>query len=279
MGELLLCNRQIGAMPYYIEGISLNVYSIEELCYYIANNVYLIDSEFMNDELCNWLERELQYRSLANDLREILHGGGKLSEFVEQILIESYYLNPNQIDDVITILSQMEEKSEFECDKMRADRLMEKEKYLSSIYAYKHLLGSDDAVNADPIVLGNIYHNLGTAYARLFMFGEAASYYETAYSKNQDPETLKEWLFTYRCLKDEDSFMRVALENGLDDMEITEIKNELSMYSRSEEIKEFEENLNIFRDEITKGDRTNFANEVDHLLRDWKNEYRRICRV
>ena len=37
MGELLLCNEAIAAMPYYIEGVSINVYSIEELNYYIIN--------------------------------------------------------------------------------------------------------------------------------------------------------------------------------------------------------------------------------------------------
>ena len=33
MGELLLCNEAIAAMPYYIECVSINVYSIEELNY------------------------------------------------------------------------------------------------------------------------------------------------------------------------------------------------------------------------------------------------------
>ena len=33
MGELLLCNEAIAAMPYYIEGVSINVYSIEAVSY------------------------------------------------------------------------------------------------------------------------------------------------------------------------------------------------------------------------------------------------------
>ena len=54
MGELLLCNEAIAAMPYYIEGVSINVYSIEELNYYIINNTYLLDYSFpfqLNNEL------------------------------------------------------------------------------------------------------------------------------------------------------------------------------------------------------------------------------------
>ena len=50
MGELLLCNEAIAAMPYYIEGVSINVYSIEELNYYIINNTYLLDDDFMSLE-------------------------------------------------------------------------------------------------------------------------------------------------------------------------------------------------------------------------------------
>jgi len=279
MGELLLCNEQIGAMPYYIEGISLNVYSIEELCYYIANNVYLIDSDFMNEELITWLEKELTLRSLANELRDIIRDNGHLSEFIQAILEEACYLAPFQVEEVVSILSQMEEKSEFECDKMRADRLMEKDKYLSSIYAYKHLLDSDDASQADPIVVGNILHNLGTAYARLFMYREAAEYYEAAYKKNQDPETLKEWLFTFRCVHDEEGFTNLALEHGFDDMAMQELKNELSLYSRSQEIKEFESQLEVYTNEINQGNRDNFAKEAKDLLNKWKDEYRRICRV
>ena len=45
MGELLICNEPIAALPYYIEGISWNVYSLEELCYYVENNTYLLSQK------------------------------------------------------------------------------------------------------------------------------------------------------------------------------------------------------------------------------------------
>ena len=60
MGNLLLCNQQIAAMPYYMEGISVNLYSMEELCYFIANNTYLLEREFMCEDLCTWIEKELK---------------------------------------------------------------------------------------------------------------------------------------------------------------------------------------------------------------------------
>ena len=65
MGELILCSHPIAAMPYYIDNISLNVYSLEELCYYIENHLYLIEADFMSEELCLWIGQELDEKDLA----------------------------------------------------------------------------------------------------------------------------------------------------------------------------------------------------------------------
>ena len=51
MGELLICHEPIASLPYFIEGIGQNIYSMEELCYYITGNTYLLDQSFMSEEL------------------------------------------------------------------------------------------------------------------------------------------------------------------------------------------------------------------------------------
>ena len=56
MGELLLCHETIAALPYYIEETGINIYSMEELSYYISGNVYLLDHSFMCESLCTWVE-------------------------------------------------------------------------------------------------------------------------------------------------------------------------------------------------------------------------------
>ena len=106
--------------------------------------------------------------------------------------MECGYCPKDTIKEIIRLIREMEEKSDFECNKVRADRLMEKEKYLSSIYEYKNLLESNDAGQQPPQLIGNIWHNLGTAYARLFLFQEAVHCYEKAYALNGNEESLKE---------------------------------------------------------------------------------------
>ena len=48
----ILCQTKRAKLPYFIENISTNVYSIEELCYYLYHNLYLIDQTIMNEGLC-----------------------------------------------------------------------------------------------------------------------------------------------------------------------------------------------------------------------------------
>ncbi len=65
MGELLLCSHGLASVPYYVESIALNVYSLEELCYFLKENIDLIEPSFMDRELAGWVETELHMPDLA----------------------------------------------------------------------------------------------------------------------------------------------------------------------------------------------------------------------
>ena len=88
MGELLLCNEAIAAMPYYIEGVSINVYSIEELNYYIINNTISLMIDYSSLELTvePGLKTMQHLPKLAMHLRTIISTNGRLSAFVTELL-------------------------------------------------------------------------------------------------------------------------------------------------------------------------------------------------
>lgn len=279
MGELLLCKEPIAAMPYYIDGISINVYSLEELCYYFMNNIYLIERDFMSEELCTWVEKEVGRIRLADRLRDIMRTNGKLSDFIREIILEAGYCTKEEAAHILGVIAEMEEKSDFECSKIRADRLMERQKYLSSIYEYKRLLDSEEAKDENPVTIGNIWHNLGTAYARLFLFEEATHCYEEAHKRNQKEESLKELLMCYRCRHDEAGFIRVALENGLDDTAMQSLRNEASLASRGESNTALEEQLERIANYNGENARMKKQKELGEIILAWKDDYRRICRL
>lgn len=269
MGELILCCQKLAAQPYYIDNAALGVYSLEELSYYIGNNLYLLEQNFISEELCVWIDQELGMNQTAEKLRNICKTGGGMSEFVLCILSQSGYYTVQEVKHIAETLREMESKSEYECCKIRADRYMQKQKYVSAIYEYRKLLREEEA---NPIVTGNVWHNLGTAYARLFLFGEAADCYQKAYERNENPESLREWLYACRCRGDKSGFSQIAKESGLTAEETAKIAGNLTATSRGEAIREFEEKLKtLFLEEREE--------EICGLIEEWKDTYRKNCRI
>ena len=59
MGSLILCHKKRAKRPFEISRVHMRIYTIEELCYYICNNLYLIDYTIVNERLCRWIGDEL----------------------------------------------------------------------------------------------------------------------------------------------------------------------------------------------------------------------------
>ena len=52
-----LCIGSYAKTPYYIEKVGIHIYSIEELCYYLFQNAFLLDYTIMNTEIFDFVEK------------------------------------------------------------------------------------------------------------------------------------------------------------------------------------------------------------------------------
>ena len=82
MGSLILCHKKRAKQPYEISRVHMRIYTIEELCYYICNNLYLIDYTIINRQLCDWIGDELELSGLAETLREELRQNCSMEQIV-----------------------------------------------------------------------------------------------------------------------------------------------------------------------------------------------------
>lgn len=55
MAMYQLCRAKAAKHPFYIESIDINIYTIEELCFYLWKNVSLLDESILNEKLCDGL--------------------------------------------------------------------------------------------------------------------------------------------------------------------------------------------------------------------------------
>ena len=68
MSSLILCHKKKARRAYEIARIHRRIYTIEELCYYLCNHLYLVDYTIMNEKLCDWLNEELELSELSDNL-------------------------------------------------------------------------------------------------------------------------------------------------------------------------------------------------------------------
>ena len=76
---------------------------------------------------------QMKNPKLAIQLREIMQENCSIEQFVLPILDSCSYCTKEEKNQIVLELKLLEEKSDFECNKIKADKLMEKEKYLSAI--------------------------------------------------------------------------------------------------------------------------------------------------
>lgn len=195
MGSLVLCRDRHATHPYEISRIHCKIFTIEELCYYLCNNLYLIDYTIMNEQLCTWLEEELGMGELAGMLRDELRLHGSVEKFVLTILKYSRIYREPEMIRIQNVLERLKNQKDIERQKYKGDNLLESGEIEESIIVYQAILNQEKDETVDNKFYGRIYAGLGAAYGRLFLYEESARMYDRAYQICEDKVLLKPYLY------------------------------------------------------------------------------------
>ncbi len=200
MGSLILCHKKRAVQPYEITRVHLRVYTIEELCYYVCNNLYLIDNTFMNRRLCDWIGKELEMNKLSMQLHEELSKNCTEVQFVLTLLRGSNIYAVSEINKVQAVLDQLQNQKEVQKAKYKADTLLGSGEYSAAVLVYQSIINQKWDDSMETSFYGKVYACLGTAYGRQFLYEEACAAYKEAYRFLGDPAVLKAYLYScYRA--------------------------------------------------------------------------------
>lgn len=207
MGRAILSAGQCADIPYYMTYAAVNVYSVEELCYCLHENAYLLDADIVNKQLADWLAEQCGLEELSKELYRFIGTPNATDAFVTAILEYAAYYPPEEIHSIHLILKENETLNPFDRKMVRADHLLKNRKYAESIKEYKKLSDMTD----DTERLGKLYHNLGVSYAGLFLFEEAAAYFLQAYETAGRIESYRQYLAAMRMhLSEQDYILFIA---------------------------------------------------------------------
>ena len=181
MGTVKICAHEIAKTPYFVEAAGIRLYSIEELAYYLYENIYLVDDQMIEEKLYSWIEMELGMRTLAEKLRGGSGTGHHVYNQVMVILKHSGYYSEKEFNELSEKIKEISSLQTQERMKYKADELAQNENYWAAILEYERLLSIRQNSRLTVEFYAKVWNNLGGCYARLFLFEKAAACYESAY--------------------------------------------------------------------------------------------------
>ena len=212
-----VCVGSYAAAPYCFEGLNIRVYSMEELCYALRENAFLLDTDIMSDKLLKFIEQDCDLKALAAELYPLVHEKGSLSSFVTMILEYVGFYDTAQIRQVEQTLKSGAGRGVLEKRKGRIDHLVDQKNYMAAIREYDSLLLSwSEAENREePPGAGlksQLLHNRGVALAGLMRYEEAAESFREAWRTDGDRESLDAFLSAKRMALGEGDYISFVAE-------------------------------------------------------------------
>lgn len=271
MGRVFVCTGKYAEEPYFFNSVCVNVYCVEELCYLFANNPFMIHTDVMDRKLIQWLDEQCGLSELAQKLTLAMRKGIQAGEFVNIIINYVNYCTDEEKERIDEILKSNAGLNEFERQKKQADYLMKHKRYQMALNEYESLCRILPATES--ALRPQVYHNMGYAYASLFMFDVAAKYYKRAYEMSRDAASGMQYLSSLRIYLSEEDYISFIAEHpeyhDLSMMLEKKIKSAKGEFEASRENRMLSA-LKIYKEE---GNVASYYEEIDKIIYQLKEDY------
>ena len=271
MGSLLLCRNTEGKHPFYVKDLGMNLYSAEELCYFIYNHAFFLDQSFFGEELFSFLALECRLPQLEKKLRSWIAEGADVTALLLVILQDIHYYSEFELLSFQENMNKIRKASQAERMKWKGDYMLRQQKFESAIRMYDAAMTEEEA-KPDARLRGNIFYNRGVAYAQLFAFKEACDSLSKAFGLLKSDDILKRIFMIYQLDPtvpiDENLMDQLSAEQQFKWKEEMEVMKRHAAYSGK---------ALVVRDILEKKSVRRGA-ELEKLLVTWKQEYRGIVR-
>lgn len=213
-----VCVGEYATTPYCVAGPEIPVFCMEELCFCLKENAFLLDGALMSDILVTWVAEECGLGELARELYPLVHKQGSLSAFVSMIMEYVGLYDTPAIREVEQVLKQGAGLSGIEKRKSQIDYLIRKKKYVSALRGYDTLLSKWQELEQEgkelpaARVRASILHNKGVAFAGLMLYSQAAETFAEAQRIYSSEAHLAAFLAAKRMELSESEYIAFAAE-------------------------------------------------------------------
>ena len=275
MGKLIQCSSPLALTPYHFRLTDTNVYSMEEVCYYIWHNIYMIQEEEFDREFVMWIEKELHMEETSHKLACLIQDHKNLKDIVVTICCSCDYYDEEEINALIRLMDEIEQMPAYARKKHKGDTYLACHSYEKALEEYEKVFESDEILHAEKEAYGSIFHNMGVAYSNLAEFRKAAEYFLKAYEQNKKDASLAQGLFALRLSKDVEGYKKALVDFDVSpEKQLQWEKEYTQVTSQSSQCREALK-IEKLRNVMKSGNVAEYYDKVHKYVLDWKNEYRK----
>ena len=265
---------KVARNPYYFEKVYANLYSIEELCYVLYENAFLIDKDILDKKLVEWIDRECGLTVLARNLYMLINTNALPGSFVGTILEYVGYYTADEIEKAESILRMNVSMNVFEKWKAKADFLYENKHYYLALKEYEHVLaGLDDDEND---LRSRIYNNMGVTYMALRVYDAAVDCFKKAYEINNDETAFKHLLTAERMRLSENDYIKLIADSEDAYRMSIPIEGEMEEYKAEFDASDKAKHLKDLFELKEQKDAALYYEEITVMTQNLKEEYRDV---
>ena len=274
MGKLIPCTGAYAKKPYYMKVRDLNIYSIEELNYYIVDNLDLLVEMEINKALIDWIKEQLQMDELSTRLYHLYEEDASNKIIILAILNSCNYYSSEEKLKIQKLIEEIENLPMIQRKIKKSNNFLLSKDYKTAEYYYTNLLDKETSAQLSVKEYANIIHNLGITKMYTVGIKEATTFFKQAYVRNQEEESLKQYLISLKLSKQDILFEEEVIKYGLDSDYVSDLNSELEGYY--EDYRTSKENKKVQElEDLQETDYQSYLNKVTYILRDIESKYRR----
>lgn len=275
MGKIIIRSRAEKGSPYEIPGLHLKVYSPEELVYAYYQNLYRLEESVIDRKLLSWLDRQGK-RELAEKLErqmDTADGSGDLEIFIGTTLEGILYYTPEEIRQAKERLAKWGQGDPNIRQKEKWDYSLAEGRIQEAVNGYENLV-EKLSMTGHNALLAAVYHNLGVAYGRLFVFEKAAEMFGEAWKLSGDMDSKELYMLSLRMCHSKESYVNLIASEKLGEEAAVALEEKLLQVLQQEG----ESKNRMYFENIKKqkqlGNQEMYATAMRELISDFKNEWR-----
>lgn len=277
MNNVCLCVGNYAKTPFYVKFLDASLYSMEELCYYFMDKVYLIDDSIVSQELVNWIQTECGLPELAEELEVYVRKRVSAAAFVSTILERTGMYDENTVRKIEHILKEQSSLTLIERYKRQAEYFYRQGRFRQAFVIYSELL--EYIPNRDSAGRALMYYNMASIYAMDFAYVQAADFYYESYLLYPDKRTRLAYVLACRRYMTDYAYGAFKRENPEWEKEFVQAEELCAQAEEKWQASRERELLSEWLENKRRGSMEAYYRKAGELIGQLKRDYKKQTQI